>query len=780
MSELVSTSSLFNSLSDELLALDPVSFAEKYLTLDGKPFKLNNNGYKPFVDIYRYIGIKALEKNSKPVILVKGRQVGATTMASVLEAYFMACGLFGARGRAPIRVMHCFPTLELAFKYSKTKLNAMLSGAKEDTSPGKKKGKRKSYIESKLDPNTSSGESLQFKQFVGNNYLFVESTGLTGDRLRSLTVDCMLFDECFPFDQLIETEFEPIKIGSIYQDFIENKPLPLVRSYNEKTCVFEYKKIINVWNRGLKSLLEIKTNHQTFKCTRNHPFLTINGWVKADCLSVGNEVLILGLNETLQKATIECINYIDKAEEVYDIEVADNHNFIVTTPDRFGGPIVHNCQDMRPAALSNSVQILSKAQYGRISDGVQVYFGTPKQKGTAYWRMWNESSQQYFHLGCVKCGKDFPLYTPGGELWEKIWIDDNLPEDDPKHGFIVKCIHCDHEQDKRQSVELGKWVAYGNPDAKYVGFHINQLYMPEFSRSKIIGKKPEFHPVNTLRAYQNEVLGEFFAGDSSPITSDIIDNACADRHRAMSRRILPNEKRRVYLGLDWGQKIDLDEGEDDENRQQGQSYSCAVILSPDSQNPAILNIEYATRLTKNSMEHKKQMVQQMFRQYSVTQAVGDIGYANDLTEQLSKEYGEKFIASRASGSIKNHVKFMDDVFPQEVRFEKDYWISEIFDLLRSGKIRFPYKNFEYIAWLIEHCSSMEIKPVKEAGGDVGFRYVKGNTPNDGLMSLINAYIAYKYDITNGFSVNDPNRIKLDPAKKDPVPALIGYIPRMRY
>lgn len=631
MSELVNESSLFDSLSDELLAIDPVSFAEKYLTLDGRPFKLNNSGYKPFVDIYRYIGIKALEKNSKPVILVKGRQVGATTMASVLEAYFMACGLFGTKGRPPIRVMHCFPTLELAYKYSKTKLSAMLSGAKEDAKAGKKKGKRKSYIESKLDPNTSAGESLQFKQFIGNNYLFVESTGLTGDRLRSLTVDCMLMDEC---------------------------------------------------------------------------------------------------------------------------------------------------QDMRPAALSNSVQILSQAQYGRISDGVQVYFGTPKQKGTAYWRMWNDSTQQYFHLGCVKCGKDFPLYTPGGELWEKIWIEDNLPEDHPSHGFIVKCVHCDHEQDKRESVELGKWVAYGNPNAQYIGFHINQLYIPIFSRSKIISKKPEFHKVNTLRAYHNEVLGEFYAGDSAPITSDIIDNICADRNRSMSRRILPNEGRKVYLGCDWGQKVETDAGEDDENRQQGQSYSCAVILVPDPKNPAILNIEYATRLTKNSMEYKKQMVEQMFRQYSVTQAIGDIGFANDLTEQLSKEYGEKFIASRASGSIKNHVKYIDDVFPKEVRFEKDYWISEIFDLLKSGKIRFPYKNFEYIAWLVEHCSSMEIKPVKDAGGDVGFRYVKGNTPNDGLMALINAYMAYKYDITNGFSEYDPNRIKTDPNKKEQIPAIIGYMPRL--
>lgn len=80
---------LFEQFKKQLMMYDPVHFAEEYLTLEGKPFTLSGNGYKPFSDIYRYIGIRALEPNAKPVILVKGRQVGATTMASALEMYFM-------------------------------------------------------------------------------------------------------------------------------------------------------------------------------------------------------------------------------------------------------------------------------------------------------------------------------------------------------------------------------------------------------------------------------------------------------------------------------------------------------------------------------------------------------------------------------------------------------------------------------------------------------------------------------------------------------------------
>ena len=119
-------------------------------------------------------------------------------------------------------------------------------------------------------------------------------------------------------------------------------------------------------------------------------------------------------------------------------------------------------QDIRAVALSSALKILSQAQYG--NKGLQVYFGTPKKKGSAYWKMWQASSQGYYHLGCERCGKTFPLYTPGSNDWKKIWIEDDLPDDHknsrgiPDHGFIVRCVHCSFEQDKRDAVERGKWI----------------------------------------------------------------------------------------------------------------------------------------------------------------------------------------------------------------------------------------------------------------------------------------------------------------------------------
>ena len=596
---------IFLKLKKELLNLDPVFFAEQNLMLDGKPFTLHGNGYKPFADIYRYIGIKALEPNAKPVIMVKGRQVGATTMASVLEMYFMGSGIFGTGDKPPIRVIHTFPQLELAAAYSKTKLNQMIISALPADNQEKKTGKPKSRMQVLLDQTTATNDSLHFKQFQGGNHLWVESVGVDGDRIMGRTADIILFDE-------------------------------------------------------------------------------------------------------VQKTT--------------------------------------------GLAIGNSLKVLTTAKYGRPSKGVQVYFGTPRRKGSDFHKMWLRSSQQYYFLGCEKCKEYFPFYVPESDSWKEVWI----------YGKVVKCSKCGHEQDKLQAQERGKWIAYKNPDDEdcdMIGFHINQLYMPMFTREDIDKEMPGIHPINTERVFMNEVLGEFFQGDSSPITTDEIRDLCGDTGRKFRARIdMTQEEEKnqlVVLGVDYGARADLEQLADpDKVINRGQSYSTAVVLS--AKGPGRLTIEFATKLKQNDMEYKKGVIDQIMRQYSVQLAVGDIGYSNDFSSVLHNTYGDRYLVSRAHNRVNNHVKFTSDAFPKEIVFERDYYIAELYDQMKKGMIRFPYGDYEKIAWLIEHCASMEIKPsISRGGGDPTVHYIKGSTPNDGFMALLNAYIAFKFLITGGFTNNNP-------------------------
>jgi len=586
----------FDKIKNSILNLDPVVWAQNNLTLDGKPFRLVETGYKPIVDILRYICVKGLDRNSKPVIWVKGRQVAGTTTAGVSSLYMLASEIFGNEYSPPIRVVHLWPTLDRAAAYSKTKLAAMIDNSVMVDDPSGKKGK-KPLVRSLLDTSSPTNDNIQFKQFKGGNHIWIESAGLDGSRLRGKTADVLLIDEC---------------------------------------------------------------------------------------------------------------------------------------------------QEIPGTAIANATKILTKAQYGVLGEGMQMYFGTPLQRGSEFWNLWQKSSQQYYHLGCEKCAKYFPLYTPGSDEWESIWLYEN----------IVKCTHCGCEQDRMEGVNRGKWIPIKDPeDAKFIGFHLNQLYLPEFTKEKILDQKPGNSAINTERTYQNEVLGEFFQGEAGIITPEEIRNICGDPKRKFRGTVGPNEEIITFLGIDIGAKADLEQlVNSDKVKRQGQSYSTAVVLSLTG--PGRLSIEYAFKFKRNDLASKKSVLDETIKRYRCKLAICDIGYAHDFNEIMQTEYGDMFIASQASGKVNNKVKYNGDIFPKVVSFERDFWIMELYEQMKKGLIRFPLGSYEQIAWLIQHCSNMEIKPSVSRSGDVSPHYIKSDV-NDGFMALLNAYIAYKFYISKGFQIINP-------------------------
>jgi len=612
---------IFAKLKQELLNLDPVAFAEHYLNLDGEPFRLNGSGYKPFSDIYRYIGIKALEPDAKPLILVKGRQVGGTTLASVLELYFTCCGSFGNGNKPPIRIIHAFPFAGGAENYSKEKLNPLInSSIPSDVKDNK--GQFKTYIQSMLDATSDNNNSLGFKQFRGGNFIRIDSTSLDGGRLRGGTADVIFYDEC---------------------------------------------------------------------------------------------------------------------------------------------------QDITGEAIGNTVEMLKQANHGRIPGGVQVYFGTPKKKGSDFHRMWNVSSQQYYYLGCEKCKEHFPLYTPDSDEWKTIWI----------RGHIVKCPKCNFEQNKLEAAERGKWISsqdINDPKVRFVGFHINQFYMPKIKREDIDAEMPENHPTNTERKFKNEVLGEFYHGDATPITAEEIIELCGDRERKCRSRISTGDEEMVVLGIDYGARSDLEQLANPNKRDKaGQSYTTAVIMSV--KGPHLFSIDLAFKFQRSDPESKKGIIDNLMRQYSVNLCVGDIGFSQDFSHIMHTVYGDKYLVSRAMAKLNNKVSFNKESYPKEISFERDYFIGEMFELLKKGQIRFPLGDYDRISWLINHCVSMELKPTTSKYGDPTIHYVKGSTPNDGFMALLNAYIAYKYLVTRGFNDKNPHLIEQNFKQKEKPLAVTGYIKR---
>lgn len=600
---------LFSEIKSELLKLDPVAFTENYLELDGEPFKVSGGGWKYMADIYRYIALKAIHPDGKPIVILKGRQVGATVMAGALDLYFTASGLFGVDGKMPISVLHCFPQLSLAQRFSQSKLDSLINNSTNDYINQQKLG----YNPRTKKVSSNKPDNMTLKQFKGGCNLWVESLGNDGDRIRGMSIDVFIGDEI---------------------------------------------------------------------------------------------------------------------------------------------------QDMSPTAIGVALKTLVQSKYGPPGSGIQLYMGTPKQKGSYFEvGLWNQSDKRYYFLGCTNktCNHYFMLSTPGTEDWQKIWLYDQ----------IVKCPECGNEEDKRVLVENGKWMPTEQFDKdgkekRFIGYHVSQLYVPRLNKKYILDQHPENNRASSERIYYNEALGEFYSGSDMPISRDEIYEKCRDPERSFSRTILPAE-RKTWMGVDWGGKVDSD------NSSVGQSYSCVVVLSADS--AGVLSVEFAYKMKSTDFQYKMNFIKEMYKNYSLRLAVADIGYGHDIVSELQKIYGNRFISCMASGNIKKNVSYDKDML--QMKWNKDYFIEEIFDLMRKSKIRFPWKSFEKIDWLIDHITSMEGGHAM-VGGMPRKTYKKGGSPNDGLMALIHAYLAFKFDISNGFTtnLNNPGQTSVG------LPKLL-YLPNMK-
>lgn len=598
--------SLFKDLKSELTALDPVAFAENYLTIDGNPFNLSSSGWKFMSEMYRTIALQVDNKQARPIVITKGRQVGATVMAGALSLYLTSSGIYGTKaGNSPIRVLHAFPALKLMNAYAKDKLSVFLANS-QNGYVASRSARMDPDVKASMIPEDSNTE----KTFIGFSKLKIDSTGRTGDRIRGLSQDVVFFDEV---------------------------------------------------------------------------------------------------------------------------------------------------QDMSRTAIENTTKILRTSPYGASGSGVQLYFGTPKQRGSYFWNLWDNSDQRFYHLGCEKCGEHFQLYNLEDDSWTETWVEKQ----------VVKCPVCGHHQDKREAVDRGKWIP-SKPDASSIGYHFNMMLMPLFEKEVVLKEFPGHNEKVTERAWKNETLGDFYSGGGYPLTmQDIYENALDDT-RGVSKAILDKQNKTIVMGIDWGDKSD----DDEEGGGRGQSFTTVVILSVD--HSGTMMIETAIKLKNNLFEAKVHAIQKLMEDFKVTHVVADYMWGQDVVRHFQEPlgHGNNFLGCYNSGSLNKDLSFDPKLY--KVVMNKNMLIEETFGLIKRGKIKFPVKgnSFDRLYWLMQDCTSMEVK-TRVKSENTYKHYVKGNRPNDGLMSLIYAVISYKYIVSNGF------RGSADVKKERSTSPIVGYLPNWR-
>ncbi len=102
----------------------------------------------------------------------------------------------------------------------------------------------------------------------------------------------VIADECFPGETRVITDQGNITLLTLYRNYKLNKEIPLIRCYNEVLKIFEYKIMTYVWKKLYNGkMIELKINSKIVRCTPNHKILTINGYIEAEKIKIGNLIM---------------------------------------------------------------------------------------------------------------------------------------------------------------------------------------------------------------------------------------------------------------------------------------------------------------------------------------------------------------------------------------------------------------------------------------------------------------------------------------------------------
>jgi len=182
----MSFSDFKNSLVSEFRNIDPVAWAQNNLVLDGKKFDISaGTGWEFLHEIYRYIGIDATSRYGRPVIILKGRQVGATLLAQIMSLFFSASGHF-----KNLTGLHAFPIVTQAQRFSNQKFDPLVN----DSRPVFKKRFTPGSMDTG-DLKPAGVWNASTKQFRDNNSLLIEGISADGGRVRGMSANYILFDE---------------------------------------------------------------------------------------------------------------------------------------------------------------------------------------------------------------------------------------------------------------------------------------------------------------------------------------------------------------------------------------------------------------------------------------------------------------------------------------------------------------------------------------------------------------------------------------------------------
>ena len=129
---------------------------------------------------------------------------------------------------------------------------------------------------------------------------------------------CFVVKGCFSGETLIHTEKGLIQIKDI-------KIGDNVFSYDAEKDAIVLNKVSNIFENEVDEILEIKTDNETIRTTRNHPFYVNGEFKDAEQIRIGDALF----SKEMQKTKIISMNFVPEVIKVYTFEVENSHCYFV-------------------------------------------------------------------------------------------------------------------------------------------------------------------------------------------------------------------------------------------------------------------------------------------------------------------------------------------------------------------------------------------------------------------------------------------------------------------
>ena len=282
-------------------------------------------------------------------------------------------------------------------------------------------------------------------------------------------------------------------------------------------------------------------------------------------------------------------------------------------------------QDSGGDILPMLVEMLAQSEYKWV-----VVSGTAREQGSEFWKLWEKSTK--------------------GE-WD---------------------------------AEAESWV-HGDTKAGIIGYHISQTMHPDITAKDIAQKKETYGP----RRFANEVLGEFFAGATKPLTFDEV-LPVLDREKDIVESLSPPQE--SFMGVDWGRET-------------------TVVITDNKGN--ILNaVKLDSRESGDDDEVEK--IKEMILRYNCIQVVCDIGYGARQVKELQQEFGERVRSCYYSSRPMTPYEYKKRDNNRNLIFmcvvDRTTYVEQTIEAIKNREVSLPYRD-ESLAWVAhEWCcltSSME-------------------------------------------------------------------------